>query len=152
VGTRFLEECTAARPSDAPTRVSDYVSEHKTSGQGKIIGTGGFSWITLETDSDGRQFAVKHTSNGGLDETIFLREVEALIKLNHPCVLRIFGFAFPRENKPSEIHMEYTACVSLDSVMRRGKLGDPALTFWNPTGIGIIICGIVLGMRYVHSQ
>jgi serine/threonine protein kinase len=24
--------------------------------------------------------------------------------------------------------------------------------FWDPTGIGIVICGIVLGMRYVHSK
>jgi serine/threonine protein kinase len=26
------------------------------------------------------------------------------------------------------------------------------LSFWNATGIGIVICGIILGMRFIHSR
>jgi serine/threonine protein kinase len=43
--------------------------------------------------------------------------------------------------------MEYAPNGSLGQALtRRPK------SFWNPTGISIIICGIVLVMRYIHSQ
>jgi serine/threonine protein kinase len=47
--------------------------------------------------------------------------------------------------------MEYVENGSLTSVLGRVRSGSPP-RFWNPTGIGIIISGIVLGMGFVHSQ
>jgi serine/threonine protein kinase len=93
---------------------------------------------------------VKHFS-AAFDHALFLKEVETLAKLNHPCVLRILKWAFPGDAKEAEIHMEFAPGGSLETVLEQGTSGrTPA--FWNSTGIGITICGIVLGMRYVHSR
>jgi serine/threonine protein kinase len=89
---------------------------------------------------------------GASDETTFVRELEILIKLSHPCILRILGFALPLGNEAAEIHMEDPPCRSLASILSRLKKMDSALDFWNPTGIGLIICGIALGMRCVHCN
>jgi serine/threonine protein kinase len=92
------------------------------------------------------------------DEIQFTRELEALIKLNHPCILRILGFVPPNmsgwddiSGPLAQIHTEYAENGSLESVLKRVR-GGQIPPFWNPTGIGIIICGIVLGMRFVHSS
>jgi serine/threonine protein kinase len=51
----------------------------------------------------------------------------------------------------AEIHTEYAVNGSLADVLRRVQRGS-TFSFWNDTGKAIIICGIVLGMRYVHSR
>jgi serine/threonine protein kinase len=51
----------------------------------------------------------------------------------------------------AQIHTEYAENGSLESVLK-GVNERRIPTFWNPTGIGIIICGIVLGMIFVHSS
>jgi serine/threonine protein kinase len=47
--------------------------------------------------------------------------------------------------------MEYAANGSLMRVLRLVHKGCK-LPFWNQTGIAIIICGIVLGMHFIHSR
>jgi serine/threonine protein kinase len=47
--------------------------------------------------------------------------------------------------------MKYMENGSLGDVIKRVAAGK-APPFWNPTGIGIIICGIVCGMRFIHSE
>jgi serine/threonine protein kinase len=47
----------------------------------------------------------------------------------------------------AEIHTEFAENGSLESVLKHRKAGS----FWNPSGIQIVICGIVLGMRFVHA-
>jgi serine/threonine-protein kinase len=117
-----------------------------------LIGKGGFSTVSVETDAtNARKVAVKYLSTPVFDQLQFFREVEILIKLNHPCVLRIYGYSVPSGLKPAEIHTEFAESGSLADVMKRAKRGAvPA--FWNPTGKGIIVSGIVLGMIFVHSH
>jgi serine/threonine protein kinase len=47
--------------------------------------------------------------------------------------------------------MEYASNGSLDRVLNLVRQGRKP-SFWTPTGIGIIICGIVIGMRFMHSH
>jgi serine/threonine protein kinase len=47
--------------------------------------------------------------------------------------------------------MEFARHGSLKEVLEKMNSGEK-LPFWNPTGIGILLCGFVLGMRYVHSR
>jgi serine/threonine protein kinase len=47
--------------------------------------------------------------------------------------------------------MEYASNGSLDRALDLVHQGKRP-SFWTPTAIGIIICGIVLGMRFMHSQ
>jgi serine/threonine-protein kinase len=116
-----------------------------------VIGTGGFSVVTLTADPvANKRIAVKHISVEQYSLCL-MREVEALAKLNHPCVIRIFGWASAHGQTPAEIHMEYAENNSIKEVLEKVNCGlVPA--FWNPTGIGIIIGGLVLGMRFVHSR
>jgi serine/threonine protein kinase len=52
---------------------------------------------------------------------------------------------------PAEIYLEWAQNGSLETVFDLVKSRRPP-SFWNPTGISIIVCGIVLGMRHVHSR
>jgi serine/threonine protein kinase len=119
---------------------------------GPIIGTGEASKVTLESHVGGvGEFAVKHVYAHRLRKTEFFREIETQIKLNHPCILRILGFVIVKTFRGAEIHTEFAENGSLESVLKDVAEGK-FQSFWNPTGIGIIICGIVLGMRFVHSS
>jgi serine/threonine protein kinase len=91
--------------------------------------------------------AVKHL--GREHEKTFIRELEVLIRLHHPCIVRILGRVFADISRPAEIHTEYASNGSLRQALTDIAQGKNR-PFWDPTGIGIIICGIVLGMRYVH--
>jgi serine/threonine protein kinase len=72
-----------------------------------------------------------------------------LAKLNHPNVLRIVGWRLPDQSDNGQIDTEYAPHGSLTDLLRSIHQGEVP-PFGNPTGIGIMICGIVLGMRYVH--
>jgi hypothetical protein len=116
--------------------------------RGNEIGSGGSALVTLESDPiTKRQFAVKHIARRK-DANSFAREVKFLVKLRHPCIVRILGWSQPTDAQNGEIHMEYAANRSLSRLLSR----HPNIAFEDPTRAGIIICDIVLGMRYVHSQ
>jgi serine/threonine protein kinase len=113
------------------------------------IGRGGSGRVTLAIDpKTGKRYAVKHIWQSH-EKAVFIREVQALAALNHPCVLKILGWALPDKSTRSQIHTEYATNGSLDQILSEVKRGERR-KFANPTGMGIIICGIVLGMRYVH--
>jgi serine/threonine protein kinase len=115
-----------------------------------LIATGGFGTVSVTDDpTRDRKIAVKHLANV-CDVKDFLREVEIMVKLNHPCVLRIVNWAMPDGPTEPEIHTEFAANGSLAAVLEKVEFGNKP-DFWNPTGIGILICGLVLGMRYIHS-
>jgi serine/threonine protein kinase len=95
--------------------------------------------------------AVKRLNREQFNQTKFLREVETLARLNHPCVLRICSWTPPIGRECAEIRTALAENGSLKSVLE--KVGHGAqFAFWNPTGQGILICGIALGMRFVHSK
>jgi serine/threonine protein kinase len=51
----------------------------------------------------------------------------------------------------AEIHMEFAENRCLASVLDRVRCGAAA-DYWSPTVKGIIICGIVLGMKFMHAK
>jgi serum/glucocorticoid-regulated kinase 2 len=117
----------------------------------KTLGSGAFGVVKLMKNAKGEQFAVKffaprpHLPEELLSKA-FMREFEALFYLRHPCLIPLYGFSRQTE---SALAMKYMENGSLHDVMFGVKGGDrPA--FWNPTGIAIIICGIVFGMEFIH--
>jgi hypothetical protein len=149
---QFLEECISLQSFSASTMISDCLVESRASAGGRVIGTGGAALVTLqENGTDGRKIAIKQITTPVFNPEQFIREVEISVKLNHPCVLRIVGFAMPSESLFAEIHTEYAENGSLEKVMKRVNLGSIP-HFWNPTGKCIIISGIVLGMIFMHSH
>jgi serine/threonine protein kinase len=151
-----FDDCLSARPLVRSLFMSDYILEqsdrlHCHHGN-SVIGYGGSSIVSSRHFPDGNgQFAVKQFSRDGFDAQQLMREVETLTKLNHPCILRILNFLLPFNSEPAEIHTEYATNGSLDRVLNLVRHGKTP-SFWTPTGIGIIICGIVLGMRFMHSH
>jgi mitogen-activated protein kinase kinase kinase 9 len=136
-------ELTFDRPRVVPTEINHYLAPPVGKDGTRLMGAGGFSTVSKRTDPHTNQtFAVKHLSIP-MNERCFFREVESLVKLNHPCVVRILRWSPPSGSVEAEIHME---------LAERGSLKDVLDKIPNPTRIGIIICGIVMGMRFVHSQ
>jgi serine/threonine protein kinase len=119
---------------------------------GREIGRGGSSQVKLVRDqTTGKQIAVKYFSGPNLDRVSFIREVEALAALNHPCVLRILNFASRKAPRCAEIHTEYAERGSLEDVLTQIRRRS-AREFWTPTRMGIVICDMVLAMRFVHVR
>jgi serine/threonine protein kinase len=117
-----------------------------------VIGRGASSAVKIATDPrTGRLIAVKMIFPEDYDQEHFFREVEALMRLNHPCVCRILGWAPRGVENGAEIQMELAENGSLAHVLKQVRSGI-APSFWSATRKGIIICGIVLGMRVVHSK
>jgi serine/threonine protein kinase len=116
--------------------------------QGRRIGVGGFAGVNVITDPvTWQQFAVKSISRK-IDPTSLEREVDILARLQHPCIVRILGWSPGTDSSDGQIRLEYAAKGALSAIL--WSCQKPAL--WTATQIGIIICDIVLGMRYVHSQ
>jgi serine/threonine protein kinase len=84
-------------------------------------------------------------------ESDFLREVEALVKLSHPCVLRVIGWLAPSQSSEAEIQTEIAQDGSLHRVLLNAGHGA-VFPFWTQTRKAIIICGIAHVMWFVHSR
>jgi serine/threonine protein kinase len=117
---------------------------------GEFLGKGSFGRVTLGKDPrrPERKIAVKRTSSAHHRKN-FIREVENLAKLRHPCVIRIYGWA-PVDSSTFEIQMQYAAKGDLSThlVDRESR----SRSFGDDTRKAQLICDIVLGMRYMHSH
>jgi abelson tyrosine-protein kinase 1/abelson tyrosine-protein kinase 2 len=139
-------------PHVTSSRISDYLERSPTTRGGHPIAFGGSSAVSSEKDAEtGETVAVKRFNSGGFNEPQFLREVETLAQLNHPCVLRIRGWKPPIGRNPAEIRTEIAQNGSLKDILEKVRCGT-RFPFWNPTGKAVLICGIALGMRFVHSK
>jgi serine/threonine protein kinase len=148
----ILHHYESIRPSSFVSSVSELYADPLGADRGRSIGMGGSSSVTLERDpKTGKLVAVKHIDS--LQNTpSFILEVESLAKLNHPCVLRILGWKLADSLSSAEIQTEYARNGSLDWVLSNAKNGETRRSSLTATGSGILICGIVLGMRYIHSS
>jgi serine/threonine protein kinase len=120
------------------------------------LGKGSFGEVALcEDPQTDERIAVKSLykrDDHAFDFTNkFMREVEMLTRLRHPCVLSIVGYSLPTETEPAQIGTEYAPNGDLDKILKQRRLGQ-APRFADDTGIAIIVCGIVYGMRYLHSR
>jgi hypothetical protein len=148
---KVLSECQSSRPVRS-NMMSDFVMKHCPDvNLTEEIGRGASATVYLVRDSKRfGTFALKRFREG-VYQSVYIAEFEILVKLNHPCILRIFKFVPPTKSSPAEIHMEWAQNGSLEVFLERVRRGEvPSL--WNPTGIAIIIIGIVFGMRFMHSR
>jgi serine/threonine protein kinase len=146
-----VDHLTSLRALLTSQTIGDYRTTPVGLTRSRLIGKGAAGTVTVRHDLiQNKAIAVKHFSSVS-DTRIFLREVDIMVKLNHPCVLRILKWALPEHSTEGEIHTEFAPNGSLKSLLADVNAGQkPA--FWNPTGIGILICSIVLAMRYIHSR
>jgi serine/threonine protein kinase len=72
----------------------------------------------------------------------FFLEVDALVRLSHPCILRTVGYYLATEKSPPHIATEFAEGGSLRE----------ALPTLNDTEKAVVVVGIVLGMKFMHSR
>jgi serine/threonine protein kinase len=113
----------------------------------RLIGKGAFGVVKLLEDASTHgQIAVKffdsETPQASNRLSAFFREIDALDLLTHPCVLRIVGYCLETQKFPSQIGTEFAVGGSLQE----------ALPTLNGTGKAIVIVGIVIGMKFIHSR
>jgi serine/threonine protein kinase len=113
----------------------------------RVLGEGAFGKVELfEDPTTHNKIAIKFfnraAGSGPRGSAIFFREIEALIQLTHPCVLRIVGYSLSTSDSRAQIATEFAAGGSLREALPR--LDD--------TERAIVICSIVVGMRFIHSR
>jgi serine/threonine protein kinase len=127
--------------------VADYRAKPFGFSPGGLIRPGGASTVHSRLDPrTGRKIAVKYIGRAEFNERRFCQEVDCLCKLQHPCVLRIVGWSPLDSSDYAEIHTELADRGSLKDVLAQ----CPSLL--DQTRRALIICDIVVGMRYVHSR
>jgi serine/threonine protein kinase len=110
----------------------------------------GNSMIVLTKDSEGQLTAVKTTAVAGMEDSI-RREAKILKLMNHPLVARIHDHCFRTNNKTPIVVTDFMANGSLADHLPDARNRE-FCQLSSPTRIMRIVAGIVLAMRFVHSQ
>jgi serine/threonine protein kinase len=84
------------------------------------------------------------TSQNGSDK--FMKEVEMLVTLQHPCVVPIVGYSLPTRRSPAQIGTKFAVNGSLRSALEKRP------SFVNDTGIAMIIVGLAHGLEFLHKN
>jgi serine/threonine protein kinase len=108
---------------------------------------GGFGVVKLLEDrSTGDLIAVRlfdsAVSQAPDESGAFSHKIDALVLLVHLWVVRIFGCRLATRTSQAQIRTEFAAGGSLREALQR--LDD--------TGKAIVVMGLVIGMRFVHSR
>lgn len=115
----------------------------------------------FEDPSDGSQLAIKSFYNSdAINETNnqdFKREIQALINIQHPCIIPIKGFSPPTPktettlSNPPKIATMYAQNGSLSDIIEKIK-NNQKPQFVDDTWIASAIISIILGMKHIHSR
>jgi serine/threonine protein kinase len=117
----------------------------------RVLGKGSFGTVTLFEDPATHDMIALKAFDRCDDATddmtqLFIREIEAMIRLRHPCVVAIVGYSLATKISPAQIGTRYAANGSLRQAVDKWM---PAL---DETGKAIVTAGVVLGMKFIHSQ
>jgi hypothetical protein len=120
-------------PHAASSDIWSYLDASRIIQSGGFVGLGDSSTVSSEKNhGTGEVTAVKRFFPDSFNQTKFMREVELLVQLNHPCVLRIHGWKLPIQDQPAEIRTALAVNGSLKDIMK--KIGSGThFSFWNPT-------------------
>jgi hypothetical protein len=125
--------------------IESFVVGRMASVPGKIIGRGGYGQVKTKTEPTTREKIAVKEIFCSRDRDRLEREVNMMLTVRHPCVVKLLGYWPGTESYGGEIRMEWAEKGSLASLLR-------ARWYLSPTQAAIVICDIVLGMRYVHSR
>jgi serine/threonine protein kinase len=135
--------------------ISDWLKDFSAMETIRTLAPGRTGKVELRKDSDGRLIAVKSViqpkeSTGDFTD-LLMREVETLVTLRHPCIVTLVGYSLPTAHHMAEIGMEYAENGDLGKLLQLRAKGE-APAFADATGMAIILCGIVHGMRFLHAN
>ena len=115
--------------------------------------SGGSGTVRVFRQKSNRKIIVgKFLMNDDSDDSqrFFEREICSLASLDHPCIVKFAGYTLPCPLTEHRflIFTEYVSGGSLSSVIQKSS----EVPWFSSTARCIIVVGIVLGMRYVHSH
>ena len=73
----------------------------------------------------------------------YAHDFNGLAALNHPCVIKLKGFALPTNNKPGVLLLPY---------YYEGSMADKQCRIFDMLDIEKTFIGIVIGMQYLHAS
>jgi hypothetical protein len=83
--------------------------------------------------------------------TTFFQAIEALIRIARRCVILTFGHCLATSMSPPQIGTTFAANDSLKDALSK-LAGGSRPPFVDDTEIAIIICEIILGMKFIHLR
>jgi serine/threonine protein kinase len=136
---------------DAPDLIARYEVEPIPSMSHKVLAKGNFGTVTRAFDprKPKNQTAVKWFAFS-TDWNMFRREVQALITLQQPCIVKLLGWSRRRSNS-FEFWMKLASNGGLGDRLEYGSQATLGF-FRNPAREAVIICDIVTVMKYIHSH
>jgi serine/threonine protein kinase len=132
-----------------PELASKFSAEFTNYEQRQKIGEGSFSQTFLATEkSTGESVALgiyKRPFTDDRENLGFVHELENLANCNHPCVMKLRGYAFtPGSDGLAVVVADYMPNGDIETAIRNGKL--------SPTEISKCIFGMIAGMAHLHSR
>lgn len=106
--------------------ISGWVKDFNGMDEVRSLGRGGFGSVTLVVDrSNEQRIGLKSLAPSGGDVTpTFMREVQFLVSLAHPCVIPIVGYYLPTPTAPAKIGTKFAVDGSLRDVLNRWQCLD----------------------------
>lgn len=117
------------------------------------IGGGTFGEVYLvENVDDGRTYALKklYPKKDMDNQKYFNREINIMIRLNHPSIVKFYGYALMPEVGGVSILMEHAQNGSLRSILEKLK-EEPVPGYDNTTKQKILV-GVARGMMHIHNN
>jgi serine/threonine protein kinase len=119
------------------------------SASGQRVGKGTFGEVTCERDPQNPETTIAIKRLDSTPWTSFLRELEILMQVQHPCIIEIKGWS-PTDPGTFKIRMRFAANGTLRDHLGKGARAGVGF-LGDRTRQACLICDIVMGMRHIHS-
>jgi serine/threonine protein kinase len=142
-----LDRVTAILQEKLPSNLIVDVDNLEEVGE---VGKGAVGVVRLMENNVTREQCAVKFFDGEFEPDLLFREVSILGLVNHPCILEIWGLPNEVCRQPRVV-TEYITNGSVGDALMEVKEGRPPI-FWSHDNIAVMIAGIVLGMKYLHSK
>jgi hypothetical protein len=139
------------RRNPASLETSTYIKDFSRCKEVRFLRQGRFGPIKVVEDDGTNELLALESYDSMTDASELLKEVEMLVRSQHPCIVTFVGYSLPGQGVSPQIATKYPSKGSLQSAFDEMRSGATP-SFLEKTAMAKIVSGIVLGMRYIHSR